>query len=113
MGSQGIYGEKLWLLDRSQVTQSHRAILWWLLVLGSVGFVLLGRSLVKLHVWPTVFGATLVVVVQLWRIDRMGLLYAEKEHAGTAELDRVRRDSTAQPSVQAAVHASGVADGLT
>ena len=53
------------------------------------------------------------MVVQLWRIDRMGLLYAERERAGTAELDRVRRDSTAQPSVQAAGHASGVADGLT
>jgi hypothetical protein len=69
------------------VTQSHRAVLQWLIVLGSVGFVLLGRGLVKLHMWPTIFGTTLVVVVQLWRIDRMGLLYAERKRAGTAELD--------------------------
>jgi hypothetical protein len=85
--ARGIYGEKLWLLDRSQVPQGHRAILRWLIVLGLTGFVLMGWGLLKLHVWPTVFGATLVVVAQLWRIDRMGLLYEERERAGTAELD--------------------------
>jgi hypothetical protein len=63
--ARGIYGEKLWLLDRSQVTQSHQAVLRRLIVLGSAGFVLLGWGLVRLHTWPTVFGVTLVVVMQL------------------------------------------------
>ena len=53
----------------------HRAVLRLLVVLGSVGFVLIIVGLVALRVWPTVFGATLVVVAQLWRIDRFGWLY--------------------------------------
>jgi hypothetical protein len=28
-------------------------------------------------VWPTVFGATLVVLAQLWRIDRLVWMYEE------------------------------------
>ncbi|HVL37942.1 MAG TPA: DUF6653 family protein [Fimbriimonadaceae bacterium] len=30
-----------------------------------------------LDVWPTVYGATLVVFSQLWQLDRMRLLYDE------------------------------------
>ena len=30
-----------------------------------------------LEVWPTVFGATMIVLGQLWRIDRFGLLFDE------------------------------------
>src|SRR5258705_5205465 len=36
-------------------------------------------GLVQLLVWPTVFGATLVVLTQLWRIDRLGLLYEQRK----------------------------------
>lgn len=85
--AKGIYGEKLWLVDRSQVPWSYRVVLRWLIVLGLVGFVLLGWGLIKLLAWPTVFGATLVVVAQLWRIDRMGLLYEERHRLNSAELD--------------------------
>lgn len=45
--AKGIYGEKLWLVDRSQVPRSYRVVLRWLIVLGSVGFVLLGWGLIK------------------------------------------------------------------
>ena len=31
--------------------------------------------MIALEVWPTVFGTTLVVVAQLWRIDRFGWLW--------------------------------------
>jgi hypothetical protein len=31
-----------------------------------------------LEVWPTVFGASLIVLGQLWRIDRFGLLFEEQ-----------------------------------
>jgi len=44
-------------------------------------------GLLKLLVWPTVFGATLIVVAQLWRIDRMGLLYEEIERASSSKTD--------------------------
>jgi len=34
-------------------------------------------GLLELAVWPTVFGATLVVMAQLWRIDRLVWMYEE------------------------------------
>ncbi|MFI7706690.1 DUF6653 family protein [Nonomuraea sp. NPDC049480] len=39
-------------------------------------------QLVTLEIWPTVFGATLVVLGRLWRIDRFGLLYEEQKRLG-------------------------------
>lgn len=53
----------------------HRPVLRVLIALGSVGFAPIIWGLVALEVWPTVFGATLVVVAQLWRIDRFGWLW--------------------------------------
>ena len=84
--AKGIYGERLWLLEPSRVPAGHRAVLRWLIVPGLCGIVLLAWGLVQLLVWPTVFGATLVVLTQLWRIDRLGLLYEQ------------RKDSSAAPS---------------
>ena len=51
------------------------------------GFILMGWDLVRLRIWPTVFGATLVTVAQLRGIDRMGLLYEEMERTGSVEMD--------------------------
>src|SRR5215510_2251159 len=73
--ARGIYGEKLWLLNESQVPEDYRVILRWLIALGSSWFVLLCWGLLKLLVWPSVFVATLIVVAQVWRIVRMGLVY--------------------------------------
>ena len=44
---------------------------------GIVGIAMVGWGLVALDVWPTVFGATLVVLAQLWRIDRLVWMYEE------------------------------------
>jgi hypothetical protein len=30
---------------------------------------------VRLEIWPTVFGASLIVLAQLWRIDRLVVFY--------------------------------------
>jgi hypothetical protein len=38
-------------------------------------FVLLVYGLVRLEAWPTVFGASLIVLAQLWRIDRLVVFY--------------------------------------
>lgn len=73
--SKGIYGEKLWLHEPAKVPPDLRVALRWLVLPGLVGFVLLGWGLIRLLVWPTVIGATLIVVAQLWRIDRLGRLY--------------------------------------
>ncbi|WP_214410049.1 DUF6653 family protein [Sphaerisporangium fuscum] len=77
--AKGIYGEKLWLLQRAQVPHEYGAFLRWLIPVGLAGFALLAWGLVALMVWPTVFGATLVVLAQLWRIDRLGLLYEHRQ----------------------------------
>lgn len=73
--SRGIYGERAWLENRSLVPSDHRAVLRLLVAAGSLGFVLIIWGLVALEVWPTVSGAALVVLAQLWRIDRFGWLW--------------------------------------
>jgi hypothetical protein len=77
--ARGIYGEKLWLQRRHDVPASFRSVFHGLIALGAAGLALLAWGLVHLRVWPTVFGATLIVLGQLWRIDRMGLLYEESQ----------------------------------
>jgi hypothetical protein len=84
--AKGIYGEKLWLLERSKVPPGYLAVLRWLIVPAAVGLVLLAWGLVQLLVWPTAFGATLIVLAQLWRIDRLGLLYEESQGAPRDDL---------------------------
>lgn len=74
--AKGIYGEKLWLQTESrQLPAGYLAVLRWLAVPALAGFALLAWGLVQLSPWPTVFGATLIIIAQLWRIDRLGLLY--------------------------------------
>jgi hypothetical protein len=85
--AKGIYGEKLWLLESCSVPLEYRVVLRWLIVPGLCGIVLLAYGLVVLLVWPTVFGATLIVLAQLWRIDRLGLLY-EQRKAGQSKGER-------------------------
>jgi len=82
--ARGIYGERLWLLEPSTVPAEYQAVLRWLMVPGLCGIVLLAWGLVQLLVWPTVFGATLIVLGQLWRIDRLALLYEQSKRASVA-----------------------------
>ena len=79
--AKGIYGERLWLLEPSSVPAGYHAVLRWLIVPGLCGIVLLAWGLVQLLVWPTIFGAALIVLAQLWRIDRLGLLYEQSKCA--------------------------------
>lgn len=73
--ARGIYGERAWLQDRDLVPPDHRKVLRLLVTLGLIGFGLILWDLIALEVWPTVFGTTVVVVAQLWRIDRFGWLW--------------------------------------
>lgn len=77
--AKGIYGEKLWLRENHRVPAGYRSALRWLIVPGVVGFALLAWGLVQLSLWPTVCGAALIAMAQLWRIDRLGQLYDESE----------------------------------
>jgi hypothetical protein len=85
--AKGIYGEKLWLLDPANVPGEYRLVLRWLIVPGLAGFMLLIWGLVQLQPWPTVFGATLIVLAQLWRIDRLGQLYEATKGASSPGAD--------------------------
>ncbi|MGW0435615.1 DUF6653 family protein [Micromonospora sp. NPDC003197] len=73
--AKGIYGERLWAERGGRLPEGHQSVLRLLVLTGLAGFGLLAWGLVQLEVWPTVFGGTLVVVVQLWRIDRFTWLY--------------------------------------
>jgi hypothetical protein len=75
--AKGIYGEKLWLLERDRVPAGYRAVLRMLIGVAVAGFVMLALGLITLAVWPTVFGASMIALSQLWRIDRFGLLFDE------------------------------------
>ena len=80
--ARGIYGERAWVKNKSLVPPDHRQVLRVLVALGLIGFGLVAWGLVWLEPWPTIFGATLVVMAQLWRIDRFGWLWerAGQEH---------------------------------
>lgn len=73
--SRGIYGERLWVQDRSRVPAGFKVPQRLWTASGLAGFVLLIWGLLALQAWPTVVGAAFVVYGQLWRIDRLGLLY--------------------------------------
>jgi hypothetical protein len=75
--AKGIYGEKIWLLEPSRVSPECRMVLRWLMIPAIAGFILLVWGLIWLSAWPTVFGATLIALTQLWRIDRYSRLYDE------------------------------------
>ena len=79
--ARGIYGERLWLKERQRLPGDDRTVLRLLIGVGSAGFALLAFGLVRLEVWPTVFGATLIVLGQLWRIDRFVVLYERQTRA--------------------------------
>ncbi|WP_329792148.1 DUF6653 family protein [Lentzea sp. DG1S-22] len=77
--ARGIYGERAWVRHRDLVTPDHRAVLRLLVTLGVIGFGTIIWGLIALEVWPTLFGATVVVIAQLWRIDRFGWLWERHE----------------------------------
>ncbi|MDT5058947.1 MAG: hypothetical protein QOF66_7313 [Mycobacterium sp.] len=53
----------------------QRRVLRLLVPVAGAGFVLLSYGLVRLEIWSTVFGASLIVLAQLWRIDRLVVFY--------------------------------------
>ncbi len=81
MGVEGIYGEKIWATEPERVPRGHRRALRLIAIPGVTGIALVGWGLVALAVWPTVVGAVLVVLAQLWRIDRLAWMH-EALHAG-------------------------------
>lgn len=75
--AKGIYGEKLHVDGRAPA--AHKAVLTCLIAAGLVGFALIAWGLAALDVWPVALGTVTVVMAQLWRIDRYGLLFEQYE----------------------------------
>ncbi|MFM9372173.1 DUF6653 family protein [Streptomyces sp. Da 82-17] len=71
--ARGIYGEQLHV--EGKVPAEHRTILNCLIAAGLFGFALIAWGLTALDIWPLTVGTALVVLAQLWRIDRYGLLF--------------------------------------
>jgi hypothetical protein len=82
--AKGIFGERLWLKHRGDVPEPVRVVLRWLIAAGLAGFAILAYGLWRLDAWPTIFGASLIVMAQLWRIDRFSLLYEEMQRDDSA-----------------------------
>lgn len=76
--AKGIYGERLWLNEPESVPPDFRSVLRGLIVPGVAGILMLAWGLLQLDLWPTTFGATLVTLAQLWRIDRLGVFYEHR-----------------------------------
>ncbi len=49
---------------------------------------LMAYGLIALVAWPTVFGAVVLVVAQLWRIDRFSLLFEQQLSPAESESSR-------------------------
>jgi hypothetical protein len=88
--SRGIYGERIWLRQRDSLGAENRRVLRLLAIPGAAGIALVALGLIALDVWPTVFGATLVVLAQLWRIDRLVRVYDDTVQPAVPRFGRAR-----------------------
>ena len=73
--SRGIFGEQLWLHGAVTLSAGSRRMLRLLVVVGFAGMVVFVYGLVRLEPWPTAHGMTVIVMAQLWRIDRFAAIY--------------------------------------
>ena len=80
--SKGIYGERIWARHPDLVSPAHRTAFHLIAVPGLAGIALVVWGLVALDPWPTVVGAVLVVLAQLWRIDRLVWMYDDLQRDG-------------------------------
>ncbi|GLY64867.1 DUF6653 family protein [Amycolatopsis taiwanensis] len=74
---KGIYGEKLWSAGKSAALAGHRTAMRLLIGLAGAGALIMIYGLVFIEAWPAIFGITLVLLSQLWQIDRFVSIYDE------------------------------------
>lgn len=72
--ARGIYGEQLHVAG--DLPTEHLVLTRILVALGLGGFGLIAWGLVASDLWPLVAGTALLLMAQLWRIDRYGLLFS-------------------------------------
>ena len=76
--SKAVLGERVWLNRKEvQVPEHHKVLPNILSGVASVGMVLCIYGVVRLHIWPTVFGIGLAYMGKSWFLDRMVRLYED------------------------------------
>jgi hypothetical protein len=76
--SKGIFGEHEWLQRGNELPSEHRTVMRYLIAAGLAGMATMAYGLVVHEVWPTLSGMAVLILAQLWRIDRFGLLYEQR-----------------------------------
>ena len=71
---KGIYGERLWT-EKTLVAAPHRRVITAIVGIAALGLPITAWGLVTIEIWPTAFGWTLVMISQLWQIDRFVAIY--------------------------------------
>ena len=76
--SRGVLGERVWLnRDVVPVPERHRVVPHVLNSVTAVGTAFVVWGLIKLELWPTLFGSALIYCGKLWFLDRMVWLYED------------------------------------
>ncbi len=76
--SKAVLGERVWLNRKEvPVPQYHRILPNILSIAASIAMVLCIYGVVRLQVWPTIFGIALTYMAKSWFLDRMVWLYED------------------------------------
>ena len=76
--SKAVLGERVWLNRKKVGVPEHHKVLPNILSgVASVGMVSCIYGVVRLYIWPTVFGICLAYIGKSWFLDRMVWLYEE------------------------------------
>jgi hypothetical protein len=80
--SKAVLGERV-ALNREliPVPEHHRRAAFVLNIIAGLGVPFIVWGLVKLALWPTLFGSALVYLGKLWFLDRMVWLYEDMKNA--------------------------------
>lgn len=79
----GIYGEKMWV-DKAPASLPHRAAIARIALIALPGVALLALGLYALSPWPTLFGLAMILLSQLWQIDRFVWIYRDSQRQESA-----------------------------
>lgn len=80
--SYAVFGERVWM-NRQQipVPEHHRVAPLILSGVAAAGVPFIVWGLVRLEIWPLLFGSALVYAGKLWFLDRMAWLYLDMKDA--------------------------------
>ncbi len=80
--SKCVLGERIWVnRDEMPVPEHHRLAPNVLNVVSGIGMLFVIWGVVRLAIWPTLFGAVLAYAGKLWFLDRMVWLYEDMKDA--------------------------------